>query len=110
MLSNQGYEVIEAMNGEDALRLARDYSREFNGSIDLLLTDVVMPLMGGKELAQRVAELYPDCSILYTSGYTDKANLNGDVAQPNRDFLQKPFQKSDLLTGVREVLDDGSME
>lgn len=105
MLSNQGYQVLEAINGEEAMKIAADFTNSEGGIIHLLLTDVVMPLMGGKELAQKVIEIFPECSVLYTSGYTDKANLNGDVAKQNRLFLQKPFKENELLESVRNMLD-----
>lgn len=100
VLFDNGYKVLEAANGEEALRLAQNHPA---GMIDLLLTDVVMPQMGGIELTSRLGESRPDIKILLTSGYTDEAlacSPNGSMP-----FLQKPFLPSALLSKVREVLD-----
>jgi len=100
VLYENGYKVLEAANGEEALRLAQNHPA---GMIDLLLTDVVMPQMGGIELTSRLGESRPDIKILLTSGYTDEAlarSPNGSMP-----FLQKPFLPSALLGKVREVLD-----
>ena len=100
VLFDNGYKVLEAANGEEALRLAQNHPA---GMIHLLLTDVVMPQMGGIELTSRLGESSPDIKILLTSGYTDEAlacSPNGSMP-----FLQKPFLPSALLSKVREVLD-----
>jgi two-component system, cell cycle sensor histidine kinase and response regulator CckA len=103
VLDNQGYTVVQAANGEEALgRLD-----ELEGKIDLILTDVVMPDMGGLELTGRVHELRPDLKVLYMSGYAE-----GDKLQPKMNsehsFLQKPFSAESLTLKVREVLDRGN--
>jgi len=102
VLHNNGYKVLEAANGEEALRIVQNHSE---GTIDLLLTDVVMPQMGGIELARRLGESRPDIKILLTSGYTDESIAPTVSEQGKLPFLQKPFLPADLLCRVREVLD-----
>jgi signal transduction histidine kinase len=96
-----GYQVLEAANGEDALRV----SREYKGEIHLLLTDVVMPRMSGRELAERVAEGRPGLPVLYVSGFTDDAIVQHGVLEPGTEFLEKPFTLNALARKVRQVLD-----
>jgi PAS domain S-box-containing protein len=100
-LRKQGYTVLEAADGEEALRLARLHP----GSIDLLLTDVVMPHLGGRELAERLAAARPGLRVLYMSGYTDGVLVRDGVLEEGLAFLQKPFSPFTLLGKVREVLD-----
>jgi CheY-like chemotaxis protein len=102
LLNQQGYKVLEAANGEEALRVVQEHAGE---KIHLLLTDVVMPQMGGKELANRLKLLRPDVKVLYTSGYTDDAIVHHGVLEPGTHFLQKPFSPKTLSHKVREVLD-----
>jgi CheY-like chemotaxis protein len=103
VLTRYGYTVIEAADGSEALRLvaARDES------IDLLLTDVVMPGMSGAELARRFRELRPNVPVLYASGYADEAVTSHGVPDVGggTPFLQKPFEPDDLVRRVREVMD-----
>ncbi|MFQ5613333.1 MAG: PAS domain S-box protein, partial [Anaerolineae bacterium] len=101
VLAGQGYTVLEAANGEEALRLAREH----NGQIHLLLTDVVMPHMGGKELADRFRVARPQTRVLYASGHTDEAIARRGVLEPEMAFIQKPFSPTALARKVREVLD-----
>ena len=101
VLSAQGYSVLEAGNGEEALRL----SGELPGPIHLLLTDVVMPGMSGRDLAQRLAALRPDMKLLFMSGYTDDAIIRHGLLVEKLAFLQKPFRPEALLRKVRETLD-----
>lgn len=96
-----GYQVLEAANGEDALRL----SREYKGEIHLLLTDVVMPRMSGRELAERVTEGRTGLPVLYMSGFTDDAIVHHGVLEPGTEFLEKPFTLNALARKVRQVLD-----
>ncbi len=101
VLRETGYHLLEAANGNDGLRMAQEYA----GEIHLLLTDVVMPQMGGRELADRLKPLRPDMKVLFTSGYTDNAIVHHGVLEPGIDFLQKPFSPEALAQKVREVLD-----
>jgi len=101
LLEGHGYTVLEARNGEEAVRLCRGYDRR----IDLLLTDVVMPKLGGRELAERVAAERPGMRILFMSGYTDVFNDGSGVLPPGGGFIQKPFSTAVLAQHVRELLD-----
>jgi CheY-like chemotaxis protein len=98
ILSEAGYQVVEARNGVQAVRiLARQ------GPVDLLLSDIVMPGMSGRDLALRLREKDPEIPILFMSGYTDDALLGGDF--PTTRLLSKPFDAEQLLRAVREELD-----
>jgi CheY-like chemotaxis protein len=101
ILRASGYAVIEARNGPEALLL----SERHQGPLDLLLTDVVMPRMSGRELAERLAPLRPSMSVLYMSGYTDDAIIRHGVLGADTAFLQKPFTPATLVQRVRETLD-----
>ena len=101
-LRQQGYRVLEAAHGVEALEVAEELAPE---KIDLLLTDVVMPYMGGKELAEQLLNLQPETRVLYTSGYTDEAVLSRGVDGRSTQFLQKPFSPPELVKKVRDVLD-----
>jgi two-component system cell cycle sensor histidine kinase/response regulator CckA len=101
ILETTGYHVLEAIDGVNALELADRHS----GSIDLLLTDVVMPNMSGRDLADRFRVLRPETKILYTSGYTDGAIADKGVLASGTEFLQKPFSFDELTQKVRSVLD-----
>ncbi|MFH1931464.1 MAG: PAS domain S-box protein [Pseudomonadota bacterium] len=96
-----GYSVLEAENGEEALRV----SKEHEGPIHLMITDVVMPKMGGKEVAERLQPLYPQMKVVYMSGYTDNAIAHHGVLEPGLNYLEKPFTPEGLARKVREVLD-----
>jgi two-component system, cell cycle sensor histidine kinase and response regulator CckA len=100
-LSRQGYQVLEAEHGEQALILCEQHA----GSIHLLLTDVVMPRMGGRELAARAAVLRPEMKVLYMSGYANDETLPDGVLEADVALLQKPITPSALSHKVREVLD-----
>jgi PAS domain S-box-containing protein len=102
LLSQQGYRVLEATDGKEALHVVQEHIGE---KIHLLLTDVVMPQMGGKELADQLKLLRPDIKVLYTSGYTDDAIVHHGVLEPGTHFLQKPFSPKTLSHKMREVLD-----
>jgi signal transduction histidine kinase len=102
ILRLQGYTLLEAANGEEALRVAQEHAGE---KIHLLFTDVVMPHLGGKELADQLKVLRPDIKVLYTSGYTDNAIVHQGVLEPGTYILQKPFSPQSLSQKVREVLD-----
>jgi two-component system cell cycle sensor histidine kinase/response regulator CckA len=101
ILESYGYTVIEASGAAQALEAARRHE----GPIHLVLTDVVMPEMGGSELAPRVAELRPDVRVLFMSGYTDDAIVRQGLIAEGGHFLQKPFTPEVLARKVRDVLD-----
>ncbi len=100
ILEEVGYTVLEARGATEALRI----SEGWDGPIDLLLTDVVMPELNGRELAERLSVLRPRIQILYISGYTDHEILDGIIG-PGNNFLQKPFTPEALTNKVREALD-----
>jgi two-component system cell cycle sensor histidine kinase/response regulator CckA len=102
-LRERGYEVLVAETGEIALELCRRHA----GAIHLLLTDVVMPAMSGRQVVDKVAELRPGTRVLFMSGWTDNAVVRHGVLQPGTQFLQKPFMPGELLRKVRVVLDAG---
>ena len=103
ILRAAGYDVLEASNGGEALRLAEADSRP----IHLLLSDVMMPGIGGKELVQRLAVLRPDTRVVLMSGYTDDAALRADLGAARYAFLQKPFTAREVLLALRTALDAG---
>jgi CheY-like chemotaxis protein len=101
MLKTHGYTVLQADNGEEALNVARSLEGK---RIHLLLTDVIMPRMGGVELAQNFSHLRPEAKVLFTSGYTGEPVSFQGVVGAGVPFIQKPFLPSDLARKVREVL------
>lgn len=101
LLKQQGYKVLTAADTDDALRIAAERS----GEIHLLLTDVVMPVLSGRELAKKITARYPQTRVLYMSGYTDNVIATGGVLEPGVAFLQKPFTPKGMAAKVREVLD-----
>src|SRR5439155_420248 len=101
ILSRSGYTLLIASTGEEALRL----SREHPGPIHLLVTDMVMPQMGGRELVSRLGPQRPETKVLYMSGYTEDAIATHGVLDPGSAFLEKPFSPEALARKVREVLD-----
>ena len=92
--------MLEAGSGQEALDIATGQSE----SVVLLLTDVVMPGMSGRTLAERMRALYPGVAVLYMSGYTDDMILRTGVTVDSRNFLQKPFTPEGLLARVRATL------
>jgi PAS domain S-box-containing protein len=100
-LEKQGYKVIEAADGAVAMQIAVAHE----GVIHLLLTDVIMPGMNGRELAQRISEIRPNVKILYMSGYTENVVGHNGMLDAGVRLLQKPFNLRDLKSKVREVLD-----
>jgi PAS domain S-box-containing protein len=100
-LRSQGYTVLEASGGPQALRVAQAHS----GPIHLLVTDVVMPELSGRELAERLCTLRPGLKVLYLSGHTDDAVVRQGVQEAHIPFLQKPFTPGQLAAKIREVLD-----
>ena len=101
-LARYGYTVLEARDGEEALRIAGAES----GHIDVMVTDVVMPGMNGRELAQRLLAIRPGTRVLYVSGYTDDALSQHGILDQELAFLAKPFAPETLARSVRQVLDD----
>jgi signal transduction histidine kinase/CheY-like chemotaxis protein len=101
VLERQGYTVLEAPNGEAALRLVQQH----HGRIDLLLTDVVMPGLSGRQLAEQLARARPDMKVLYASGYTDDSVVRHGILEARNAYLQKPFEPESLARKVRDVLD-----
>jgi CheY-like chemotaxis protein len=100
-LASHGYKVIEAAFASEALEKAKTYGK----GIDLLLTDVVMPQMNGKELADLLCQQFPNLAVLYMSGYTNNVVVRQGILEKNLDFIQKPFAMEHLLSSVRKVLD-----
>lgn len=101
ILKTNGYKLLTAPNGIEALRVCADYA----GQIDLLITDVVMPQMGGRELAERLAELRPNIAVLYMSGYTDDAIVRHGVLDDQMSFIQKPFSVDRFALKVRDMFE-----
>jgi len=106
VLVEAGYAVLEASNGTEALRLAAEQA----GPIDLVITDVVMPGMGGGTMVEWLAGVRPDLKVLYISGYMDDAVVRQGVTRAEVAFLQKPFTMAALTARVRELLDPGDTE
>jgi PAS domain S-box-containing protein len=102
ILERQGYRVIPAEHGRDAMEIATKEA----GQIDLVLTDVVMPGMNGRGLVERLAGIRPAIKSLYMSGYTDDDIIRRGFIEPSKSFLQKPFTSEALLQTVRKVLDE----
>ncbi|MBW7996508.1 MAG: response regulator [Candidatus Glassbacteria bacterium] len=100
-LRNTGYHVLEAEDGVDALGVVKAY----RGEIHLLVTDVVMPRMGGHDLSRKLEEQYPGLKVLYISGYSDNSIVHHGILDQGIEFIQKPFQPSQLITKIRELLD-----
>ncbi len=101
VLAERGYSVVEALNPEDAVRLAGKYGAE----IHLLLTDVVMPGMSGRELAKKLTARHPNLRVLYMSGYTYNVIAENGTLEEGLSFLQKPFTPRTLVQRVRETLE-----
>ena len=104
ILETYGYSVLVAANGREGLSVGK----EFQGQIDLVITDVIMPLMGGKEMAAGLRTIRPDARVLFMSGFTDDAIGHHGVLDETVFFLQKPFSPDALATKAREVLDQAS--
>lgn len=96
-----GYKILQADSGRTAIEMAESYP----GTIDLLLTDVVMPELGGRMLADAVRKLRPNVRVLYMSGYMDDAVVRQGIETSKDAFIQKPLTQSTLAKKVRLVLD-----
>ena len=101
ILVEKGYYVLEAGNGEQALQLAAQHK----GPIDLILTDVVMPKMGGRQMAETIIRSRPKTRVLFMSGYTDDAIVHHGVLAEGIPFIEKPFTPHSLVLRVREVIE-----
>jgi len=101
ILKKQGYNVLEASDGNEAFNACEKH----RGPIHLLVTDVVMPGMSGRTLAERLASLHPEMNVLYMSGYTDNAIVHHGILEGGMNYIQKPFPIEGLSRKVREVLD-----
>jgi two-component system, cell cycle sensor histidine kinase and response regulator CckA len=104
VLRNQGYFVLAACNGEEALALAD----KVGGAVDLVLTDVIMPDMGGPELVRRIWQRWASIGVIYMSGYAQDDKIRAEMADRDTSFLQKPFSADSLLITVRQVLDQAA--
>lgn len=104
LLETTGYDVLTAANGVEALRVCTNHA----GRIDLLITDVVMPQMGGRELAERLVEIRPHTRVLYMSGYTDDAIVRHGVLDDQMSFIQKPFSLDLFALKVSDMLQQPS--
>ena len=102
ILKQQGYHIIEAQNGGEALMICKELEKP----VDLVLTDVIMPNMGGTVLVKNLHEILPDVKVLYMSGYTTDAVAHAGVLDSGTPYLQKPFRPIDLAWKVRRVLDE----
>src|SRR5690606_5189850 len=96
-LEREGYSVMEAAGPLEALKMVEDYQ----GPLQLMITDVVMPKLSGRELAERLSRQRPDMKVLYISGYTDAAVVTSEVLNNESSFLQKPFTPGVLARKVR---------
>jgi CheY-like chemotaxis protein len=101
MLRNLGYRVLTASNGEEALRI----SQEHDGEIRLLLTDVILPGMNGRQIANMLVERNPSLKVLYCSGYTEDTIVHHGVLEPHIHFISKPFSIPALSQKIRSILD-----
>lgn len=105
-LDRYGYNVLEATGVHEALRI----SKEYDDTIQLMLTDVVMPVMSGRDLADKMASLRPEMKIIYMSGYTDNAIVHHGILDNGATLIQKPFSPQSLALRVRQILDTDKSE
>jgi CheY-like chemotaxis protein len=100
-LREYGYKVIPASNGEEAIRVYEEHK----GKFDMLLTDVVMPLMSGRELAEKLSEKDSKLKILYFSGYTDDSIVRHGILSEGMQFIQKPYSHTELAKKIRSIIE-----
>jgi len=100
MLNQLGYTVIAATDGKQGIEIAKAHS----GRIDLLLTDVVMPNISGRQLVEMVKAIHPETAIVFVSGYTEDTVVHQGVLQPGVEFLSKPFTRESLAVKLREAV------
>lgn len=100
VLELNGYTVLEGRDGEDGLRVSENHP----GAIDVLFTDVIMPRMNGRELAEKVLQARPGIKVLFMSGYTDDAIMRQGLLDSDTDFIQKPFTSQRLARTLRQIL------
>ena len=101
ILVQQGYEVITATDGVEALQIVENRDRPF----DLVVTDMIMPQLGGKKMVEILRETCPGIKVLFISGYTDNAIDNDSALDKGMSFMQKPFLPNEFAARVREMLD-----
>ena len=101
MLERQGYHVIEAQHAEDSLKLA-----QFTDRIDLMVSDVIMPEMNGRQVFNRLREIRPDLKALFMSGYTEDIIAHQGILDKGLHFISKPFSEVTLSRKVREALEN----
>ena len=104
LLEENGYNVLQAGSGEEAIRV---FTR-FKEPIHLLITDVVMPMLSGKDVADQIESVHPETKVLYMSGYTDEAIVHHGIVDADIEFIQKPFTERGLTRKIREILDSES--
>jgi CheY-like chemotaxis protein len=102
-LARRGYKVLQAGSGTEAMQVVAAHT----GRISLLLTDVIMPAMGGRQLADQLTAREPQLKVVYMSGYTDDAVIRHGVLESSAGFLHKPFSSNALLRKVRDAIDEG---
>jgi len=100
-LENYNYTVLAASNGSEAFKLCTGTKLK----LDLILTDVVMPEMGGRQFYENVKGFYPDSKVIYMSGYTEDSIVKETILTPGTEFIQKPFSLADLVKKIRKTLD-----
>ena len=100
LLEKNGYAVLDAAGGEEAIAAVADRGT----AISLLITDVVMPKMSGRELAEKILALCPEMRLLYVSGFTDDSIVHHGVTTRAINFIQKPFRAEEFLRKIREIL------
>lgn len=101
VLIGYGYNVIDSSGGDEAFEKAENYK----GQIHILITDIMMPDINGKELAEKIIAIRPELKVLFMSGYTDSSIVQNGVLESGISFINKPFDIPDFLKKLREILD-----